>query len=194
LPEQGNISVYFNLDNGTGKIRGIYLQNNEKVRDIFNAWLQPFASVGATGITSNSVGGGTDHFSFEAVGIPAFQFIQDPMDYDTRTHHTNMDVYDHLSIEDLKQSATIVAAFVYNAAIREDMSPRKPLTKPERLMFENGYVRRRYTTNPWLLLLRYPENYDEIERISVVIALSRGSYSSHCSNVPGHNIINVRNQ
>jgi carboxypeptidase Q len=128
-PEQVKVTAYFNLDNGTGKIRGVYLQNNEKVRGIFNAWLQPFADMDATGITGSNTGG-TDHLSFDAVGIPAFQFIQDPMDYETRTHHTNMDVYDHLSIEDLKQSATILAAFVYNAAMRDDMLPRKPLPKP----------------------------------------------------------------
>jgi Zn-dependent M28 family amino/carboxypeptidase len=139
-PEQEKVSVYFNLDNGTGKIRGIYLQNNELVRDIFSAWLQPFSSMGATGITiSNS--GSTDHLSFDAVGIPAFQFIQDPLEYKTRTLHTNMDEYDHLFMEDLKQSATIVAAFVYNASMRDEMLPRKPLPKPEQFVFENGMIK-----------------------------------------------------
>lgn len=134
-PEQKNISAYFNLDNGTGKIRGIYLQNNESVRNIFSAWLQPFADMGATGITSSNTGA-TDHLSFDAVGIPGFQFIQDPMEYETRTHHSNMDVYDHLSIEDLQQAATVVAAFIYNAAMRSEMLPRKPLPKPERFVFD----------------------------------------------------------
>jgi carboxypeptidase Q len=139
-PEQEKVSVYFNLDNGTGKIRGIYLQNNVLVRDIFIAWLQPFSSMGATGITiSNS--GSTDHLSFDAVGIPAFQFIQDPLEYKTRTLHTNMDEYDHLFMEDLKQSATIVAAFVYNASMRDEMLPRKPLPKPEQFVFENGMIK-----------------------------------------------------
>lgn len=139
-PEQEKISVYFNLDNGTGKIRGIFLQNNELVRDIFRAWLQPFNSMGATGITiSNS--GSTDHISFDAVGIPAFQFIQDPLDYDKRTLHTNMDEYDHLFMEDLKQSAVIVAAFIYNASMRDEMLPRKPLPKPGQFAFENGMIK-----------------------------------------------------
>jgi hypothetical protein len=134
--EQGNVSAYFNLDAGTGKIRGVYLQNNEKVRDLFKAWLQPFADLGATGITNSNIGS-TDHLSFDAVGIPGFQFIQDPMEYRTRTHHSNMDVYDHLAFEDLQQAATIVAAFVYNAAMRDEMLPRKPLPKPEAFLFDN---------------------------------------------------------
>jgi len=134
-PEQKNVSVYFNLDNGTGKIRRIYLQNNEKVRDIFKAWLQPFADMGATGITGSNTGS-TDHLSFDAVGIPGFQFIQDPLEYETRTHHSNMDVYDHLSIDDLQQAATIVAAFIYNAAMRDEMLPRKPLPQPARFLFD----------------------------------------------------------
>lgn len=134
-PEQKDVSAYFNLDNGSGKIRGIFLQNNEKVRDIFKAWLEPFADMGATGITSSNTGS-TDHLSFDAVGIPGFQFIQDPLEYETRTHHSNMDTYDHLSIDDLKQAATIVAAFIYNAAMRDEMLPRKPLPQPERFIFD----------------------------------------------------------
>jgi carboxypeptidase Q len=134
-PEQKNISAYFNLDNGSGKIRGIFLQNNEKVRDIFKAWLEPFADMGATGITSSNTGS-TDHLSFDAVGIPGFQFIQDPLEYETRTHHSNMDTYDHLSIDDLKQAAVIVAAFIYNTAMRNEMLPRKPLPKAERFIFD----------------------------------------------------------
>ena len=134
-PEHKNVSVYFNLDNGSGKIRGIFLQNNEQVRDIFKTWLEPFADMGATGVTHSNTGA-TDHLSFDAVGIPGFQFIQDPLEYLTRTHHSNMDVYDHLSIDDLKQAAVIVAAFVYNAAMRDQMIPRKPLPKPERFVFD----------------------------------------------------------
>ncbi|SRR5579871_1761155 len=134
-PEQKLVSAYYNLDNGSGKIRGIYLQNNEKVRDIFTQWLAPFADMGATGVTSSNTGS-TDHLSFDAVGIPGFQFIQDPLEYETRTHHSNMDNYDHLSIEDLKQAAAIVAAFVYNTAMRDEMLPRKPLPKPERFIFD----------------------------------------------------------
>jgi hypothetical protein len=139
-PEQSKISAYYNLDVGTGKIRGVYLQNNEKLKQIFSTWLQPFTDLAATGVTTSNTGG-TDHLSFDAVGIPAFQFIQDPMEYQTRTHHTNMDVYDHLAIEDLKQAATIVAAFVYNTAMRDEMLPRKPLPKPEPFLNENGMVK-----------------------------------------------------
>lgn len=135
LPEQKNISAYYNLDNGSGKIRGIFLQNNEKVRDIFKAWMEPFADLGAATITSKNTGS-TDHLSFDAVGIPGFQFIQDPLEYETRTHHSNVDTYEHLSIEDLKQAAIIVAAFVYNTAMRNEMLPRKPLPKPERFIFD----------------------------------------------------------
>ncbi len=133
--EQKNISAYFNLDNGSGKIRGIYLQNNEAVRPIFESWLKPFADMGATGITKSNTGA-TDHLSFDAVGIPGFQFIQDPLEYETRTHHSNMDVYDHLQIDDLKQAATVVAGFIYNAAMRDEMIPRKPLPKAERFVFD----------------------------------------------------------
>lgn len=128
-PEHARFSSYFNIDNGTGKIRGIYLQGNDKVKDIFAQWLQPFNDLGAKTITISNTGG-TDHQSFDAVGLPGFQFIQDPIEYDTRTHHTNMDSYDHLIADDMKQIATIVAAFVYNAAQRDEKLPRKELPKP----------------------------------------------------------------
>ncbi len=134
-PEQKEISAYYNLDNGSGKIRGIFLQNNDSVHDIFKSWLAPFADLGATGVTRSNTGS-TDHISFDAVGIPAFQFIQDPLEYETRTHHSNMDTYDHLSIEDLKQAAIIVAAFVYNTAMRDELLPRKPLPPPARFVFD----------------------------------------------------------
>ncbi|MEO7306669.1 MAG: M20/M25/M40 family metallo-hydrolase [Ferruginibacter sp.] len=136
LPEQQTISAYFNLDNGSGKIRGIFAQENTAVRDIFKSWLSPFADMGATGGVTLSNTGSTDHISFDAVGIPAFQFIQDPLEYETRTHHSNMDTYDHLSIADLQQAAVIIAAFVYNTAMRNDMLPRKPLPKAERFVFD----------------------------------------------------------
>lgn len=136
LPEQANISAYYNLDNGSGKIRGIYTQGNTAVRDIFKAWLAPFADLGAAGGVTLSNTGSTDHISFDAVGIPGFQFIQDPLEYETRTHHSNMDTYDHLSIPDLQQAAIIMAAFVYNTAMRNDMIPRKPLPKPEKFVFD----------------------------------------------------------
>ena len=128
-PEQAKISAYFNVDNGTGKIRGIYLQENAAVAPIFEAWMRPFKDLGMTAITMRNTGG-TDHLSFDAAGIPGFQFIQDPIEYETRTHHSNMDVYDRLQPDDLKQMAVIVASFVYDAAMREQMLPRKPLEKP----------------------------------------------------------------
>ncbi|MES1214190.1 MAG: M20/M25/M40 family metallo-hydrolase [Bacteroidota bacterium] len=128
-PEHEKFSSYFNIDNGTGKVRGIYLQGNDKVKSIFAKWLEPFADLGAKTITISNTGG-TDHLSFDAVGLPGFQFIQDEIEYSTRTHHTNMDSYDHLIPDDLKQISTIVAAFVYNAAMRDEKLPRKELPKP----------------------------------------------------------------
>jgi carboxypeptidase Q len=125
-PEQAKVSGYFNVDNGTGKIRGIYLQENEAVEPIFEAWMRPFKDLDMTTITMRNTGG-TDHQSFDAVGIPGFQFIQDPVEYESRTHHSNMDVYDRLQPEDLKQMAVIVASFVYNTAMRDQMLPRKPI-------------------------------------------------------------------
>ena len=127
-PEQAKVSGYFNIDNGTGKVRGIYLQENAAVEPIFEAWMRPFKDLGMTTITMRNTGG-TDHQSFDAVGIPGFQFIQDPMDYETRTHHSNMDVYDRLQPEDLKQISVIVAGFVYDTAMRDQMLPRKPIEK-----------------------------------------------------------------
>ena len=127
-PEQGKVSAYFNIDNGTGKIRGIYTQGNKDVAPIFAKWLAPFSDLGATTVSPNNTGS-TDHVSFDAVGIPGFQFIQDPIEYDTRTHHSNMDTYDHLVPEDLKQIATIVASFVYNTAQMDAKLPRKELPK-----------------------------------------------------------------
>jgi carboxypeptidase Q len=118
------LSVYFNLDNGSGKIRGIYLQGNAAAGPIFDQWFQPFHNLGAATISLQNTGG-TDHLSFDAIGLPAFQFIQDPLEYGSRTHHSNMDSYDHLSPEDMKQAATIIATFVYEAAQREDKFPRK---------------------------------------------------------------------
>lgn len=128
-PEQAKVSAYFNVDNGTGKIRGIYLQENEAVAPIFEAWMRPFKDLGMTTLSMRNTGG-TDHLSFDAAGIPGFQFIQDPIEYETRTHHSNMDVYDRLQSEDLKQISVIVASFVYDAAMRDQMLPRKPIEKP----------------------------------------------------------------
>ncbi|MGE0127816.1 MAG: M20/M25/M40 family metallo-hydrolase [Blastocatellales bacterium] len=124
-PEHAKISAYFNLDNGTGKVRGVYLQGNEAVRSIFRAWLAPFRDLGAETLTIQNTGG-TDHLSFDGVGIPGFQFIQDEVEYDTRTHHSNMDVWDRVQADDMKQASVIMAAFVYNAAMRDEKLPRKP--------------------------------------------------------------------
>ena len=124
-PAHEKLSAYFNLDNGGGKIRGIYLQNNEAARPIFRAWLKPFKDLGAETITLNSTGG-TDHLSFDNVGLPGFQFIQDEIEYWTRTHHGNMDVFDRVVADDMKQAAVIMAAFVYEAAMRDEKLPRKP--------------------------------------------------------------------
>ena len=123
-PEQRLVSAYFNVDNGTGKIRGVYQQENAAVAPIFEAWMKPFHDLGMTTLTMRNTGG-TDHQSFDAAGIPGFQFIQDPIEYETRTHHSNMDVYDRLQPEDLKQISVIVASFVYDAAMRDQMLPRK---------------------------------------------------------------------
>ncbi|HKP88038.1 MAG TPA: M20/M25/M40 family metallo-hydrolase, partial [Blastocatellia bacterium] len=125
-PGNEKVAGYFNLDNGTGKIRGVYLQGNEEVRPIFRAWLAPFKDLGATTLTFSDTRG-TDHLSFDTVGIPAFQFIQDPVEYDSRTHHSNMDVYDRIQEDDLRQAATVMAAFVYNTAMRDKKLPRKAL-------------------------------------------------------------------
>ena len=129
-PEQKLVSVYFNLDNGTGKIRGVYLQGNTSVAPIFEKWMEPFHDLGMTTLTMRNTGG-TDHLSFDAVGIPGFQFIQDPMDYGALTHHSNLDVYEHIRPEDLKQAAVIMASFVYDAAMRDEMIPRKPIRPDE---------------------------------------------------------------
>ena len=123
-PEYDRLSAYYNLDNGTGKIRGVYLQGNEAVRPIFRQWLQPFRDLGAATLTASNTGG-TDHLSFDAIGLPGFQFIQDEIEYDTRTHHTNQDVFDRIQGDDLKQAATIMAAFIYNTAMRDEKLPRK---------------------------------------------------------------------
>jgi hypothetical protein len=129
-PEQKLISGYFNVDNGSGKIRGIYTQGNAAIAPIFAQWMAPLKDLGVTTITERNTGG-TDHLSFDAVGIPGFQFIQDSLDYGTRTHHSNEDVYERLQPADLKQIATVEAIFVYDAAQRDQTLPRKPLPHPE---------------------------------------------------------------
>ncbi len=124
-PANEKVSAYYNLDNGTGKIRGVYLQGNAAVGPIFREWLEPFEDLEARTITLNNTGG-TDHLPFDAVGIPGFQFIQDPMAYFSRTHHSNMDNWDHLEADDLMQASTIIASFVWNTSQRDEQLPRKP--------------------------------------------------------------------
>jgi carboxypeptidase Q len=129
-PEQKLISGYFNVDNGSGKIRGVYLQGNAAIAPIFAQWIAPLKDLGVSTLTLRNTGG-TDHLSFDAVGIPGFQFIQDELDYESRTHHSNEDVVERLQPADLKQIATVEAIFVYNAAQRDQMLPRKPLPDPD---------------------------------------------------------------
>lgn len=129
-PEQKLISGYFNVDNGSGRLRGVYLQGNAAIAPIFAQWIAPLKDLGVTTLTLKDTGG-TDHLSFDAVGIPGFQFIQDPLDYSSRTHHSNMDTYERLQEEDLKQAAVVEAIFVYNTAMRDQMLPRKPFPHPE---------------------------------------------------------------
>lgn len=129
-PDYNKVSVYFNLDNGSGKIRGVYLQENSAAAPIFQSWMEPFRDLGMTTLTMRNTGG-TDHLSFDAVGVPGFQFIQDELEYNTRTHHSNMDVYERLQRDDLMQASAIMASFVYNAAMRDQMFPRKPLAKSD---------------------------------------------------------------
>jgi hypothetical protein len=117
-------AAYYNLDNGTGKIRGIYMQGNESLRPIFREYLAPFKEMGASTLTINGTGG-TDHQAFDAVGLPGFQFIQDPIEYFARTWHTTQDVYDRIIEDDLKQSSIIMATFAYNSAMSDEKLPRK---------------------------------------------------------------------
>jgi Zn-dependent M28 family amino/carboxypeptidase len=128
-PAYEKFSVYFNNDNGGGKVRGVYLQGNEAARPVLRAWLGSLADPTAQTLTLDNTGG-TDHLSYDAIGLPGFQFIQDPIEYSTRTHHSNMDVYDRIQEEDLKQAAVFMAAFAYQAAVRDEMFPRKPAAPP----------------------------------------------------------------
>ncbi len=118
------LSAYYNLDNGTGRIRGVYMQGNSAARPYFEAWLAPFTDMEAKTLTMSNTGG-TDHLSFDRIGLPGFQFIQDEIEYDTRTHHSNQDNYDRIQADDMKQAATIMAAFVYQTAMMDEKMPRK---------------------------------------------------------------------
>jgi hypothetical protein len=136
-PEYKKVVAYFNLDNGGGKLRGIYTQENAAVAPIFAAWIEPLKDLGCATITQRNTGG-TDHLSFDAVGVPGFQFIQDPLDYMSRTHHSNMDVYERVQREDLIQQAVVLASFAYDAAMRDQPLPRKPLPKDALPKTETG--------------------------------------------------------
>lgn len=129
-PDHGKISAYFNLDNGSGKIRGVWLQGNDAARPVFERWLSPFRDLGVNTISIRDTGG-TDHLPFDAVGIPGFQFLQDPLEYSSRTHHSNMDSYDHVQPGDLMQASAVMAAVIYHAANRPALMPRKSLPEPE---------------------------------------------------------------
>ena len=126
-PEHAKFAAYFNIDNGTGAIRGVYLQGNQAVAPIFREWMEPFHNIGMTTLTVANTGG-TDHQSYDAVNLPGFQFIQDAVEYDTMTHHTNLDSYERLQPEDMRRNATIAAAFAFLAANRDEKLPRKPPT------------------------------------------------------------------
>ena len=129
-PAHARLSGYFNVDNGTGLLRGVYLQRNEAIAPVFEAWMEPFANLGMSTLSIRNTGG-TDHLAFDAVGLPGFQFIQDPVEYSSRTHHTNLDVYDRVQASDMMKNAVIVASFVYHAANRDALLPRKPLPQPQ---------------------------------------------------------------
>jgi Zn-dependent M28 family amino/carboxypeptidase len=123
-PDHSRFAGYFNIDNGTGAIRGVYLQQNDAVAPIFREWMEPFRSIGMSALTIRNTGG-TDHQAFDALGLPGFQFIQDEVEYDTLTHHTNLDSYERLQPGDMMKNATIAASFAYLAANRDDRLPRK---------------------------------------------------------------------
>jgi Zn-dependent M28 family amino/carboxypeptidase len=129
-PQHAKISAYFNVDSGTGKIRGVTLQENQGLEPILRQWIEPLRDLGMT-TTSMRSSTGSDFLSFERVGIPGIDFEQDPIEYSTRSHHTNMDTLDRIQREDLLQAAAVVASFVYHAAMRDEMLPRKPLPRPE---------------------------------------------------------------
>ncbi|HEX8190038.1 MAG TPA: M20/M25/M40 family metallo-hydrolase, partial [Pyrinomonadaceae bacterium] len=124
-PEYEKLSAYYNLDNGTGRIRGVYMQGNEAVRAHFRRWLAPFADLGAQTLTLANTGS-TDHVPFDTIGLPGFQFIQDAVEYNTRTHHSTQDTYERIQPDDVKQAAVIMAAFVYQTAMLDERLPRKP--------------------------------------------------------------------
>jgi carboxypeptidase Q len=146
-PEDKTLDVYFNIDYGHGKVRGIYLQDDAAAGPIFTQWIQPLKDLGVTTVSLRGVGS-TDHVSFDAIGLPGFQFIQDQLDYESRAHHSNQDVFERLQPADLKQAAVVEATFVYNAAMRDQMIPRKPLPHPELREQENAPLKNLFPTAP----------------------------------------------
>ncbi len=125
-PEHAKLDAYLNLDNGSGKIRGVYLENNDAARPVFEEMLRPFADLGVTTTTLKGTGG-TDHLSFDAVNLPGFQFIQDPLDYSSVTHHSDVDTFSHAVPEDLMQASAVIASLVYDIANQPKQFPRKPI-------------------------------------------------------------------
>ena len=129
-PEHAKVAAYFNSDNGTGRVRGVWLQSNLAVRPIFQQWIAPLGDLGVAALGPRSVSS-TDHVSFDNVGLPGFQFMVDRLEYNSRTHHSNMDFYDRVQRDDMVQQATVIAVFAYNAAMRDEKLPRKALHKPQ---------------------------------------------------------------
>ena len=132
-PEHARLSTYLNFDNGTGRIRGVWLQGNAAARPVFRRLLAPVADLGPTTLTVANTGS-TDHIPFTGVGIPAFTFLQDPLDYETRTHHTNADVAANLAPDDLRQAAVVTATVLYGAANLPERMPRPPLPAPHHVV------------------------------------------------------------
>ena len=130
-PEHAKLAAYFNSDNGTGRVRGIWLQGNMAARPIFEQWMAPLRDLGVTIVGPRSVTS-TDHVSFDSAGLPAFQFLVDRLEYNARTHHSNMDTFDRVQRDDMVQQATVVAVFAYDAAMRDEKLPRKALPAPQR--------------------------------------------------------------
>lgn len=130
-PEHQKLAAYFNIDNGTGRIRGVWAQGNLAAKSIFEQWIEPLKDLGVDLISPRSVTS-TDHLAFDAVGLPGFQFIQERLEYNSRTHHSNMDTVDHVQREDMVQMAAVAAVFAYNAAMRDEKLPRKSLPAPQR--------------------------------------------------------------
>lgn len=143
--EWETLDAYYNLDNGTGKVRGVYTQQNFAIGPIFAQWIAPLKDLGVTTITNRNTGG-TDHLSFDSLGLPGFQFIQDDMDYETRSHHSNMDTVERIHEDDLKQAAVVEAIFLYNTSEREAMMPRKPYPHPEEDADRNAPLKNLYPT------------------------------------------------